>query len=162
MTYHFTGHLIVCWKGYRDWKHHSSASVAFVRGIHRWPVNSPHKGPVTRILFPFDDVIIWVVDPPAAGLFFLNNASDAEIVPLAMAMAPFLYVVSEHIRNVSCNDNNIMFTKFHNILFLLCIVLIWLYQNYTIIIKSEIWMINYCLGSCDGRKIPAIYFILKL
>ena len=27
-------------------------------GIHRWPVNSPHKGPVTRKLFPFDDVIM--------------------------------------------------------------------------------------------------------
>ena len=26
----------------------SSASLAFVRGIHRWPVNSPHKGTVTR------------------------------------------------------------------------------------------------------------------
>ena len=29
-------------------KHQSSASLAFVRGIHRWPVNSPHKGPVTK------------------------------------------------------------------------------------------------------------------
>ena len=29
-------------------KHQSSASLAFVRGIHRWPVNSPHKWPVTR------------------------------------------------------------------------------------------------------------------
>ena len=29
-------------------KHQSSTSLAFVRGIHRWPVNSPHKGPVTR------------------------------------------------------------------------------------------------------------------
>ena len=36
----------------------SSASVAFVRGIHRWPVNSPHKGPVTRNMFPFDGVIM--------------------------------------------------------------------------------------------------------
>ena len=36
----------------------SSASLAFVRGIHRWPVNSPHKGPVTRKMFPFDDVIM--------------------------------------------------------------------------------------------------------
>ena len=27
-------------------------------GIHRWRVNSPHKGPVTRKMFPFDDVII--------------------------------------------------------------------------------------------------------
>ena len=39
-------------------KHQSSASLAFVRGMHRWPVNSPHKGPVTRKMLPFDDVII--------------------------------------------------------------------------------------------------------
>ena len=39
-------------------KHQSSASLAFVRGTHRSPVNSPHKGPVTRKMFPFDDVII--------------------------------------------------------------------------------------------------------
>ena len=39
-------------------KHQSSASLAFVRGTHRWPVNSPHKGPVTRKMFPFDDVIV--------------------------------------------------------------------------------------------------------
>ena len=39
-------------------KHQSSASLAFVRGIHRRPVNSPHKWPVTRKVFPFDDVIM--------------------------------------------------------------------------------------------------------
>ena len=39
-------------------KHQSSASLVFVRGIHRGPVNSPHKGPVTRKMFPFDDVIM--------------------------------------------------------------------------------------------------------
>ena len=39
--------------------HQSSASLAFVRGIiHRWPVNSPHKWPVTRKMFAFDDVIM--------------------------------------------------------------------------------------------------------
>ena len=37
-------------------KHESSASLAFVHGIHRGPVNSPHKWPVTRKMFPFDDV----------------------------------------------------------------------------------------------------------
>ena len=42
-------------------KHQSSASLAFVRGIHRRPVNSPHKGPVTRKMFLFDDVIMWCV-----------------------------------------------------------------------------------------------------
>ena len=42
-------------------RHQSSASPAFVRGIHRGPVNSPHKWPVTWKMFPFDDVImkIW-------------------------------------------------------------------------------------------------------
>ena len=39
-------------------KHQSSASLAFVRGIHGWPVNSPRKGPVTPKKFPFDDVIM--------------------------------------------------------------------------------------------------------
>ena len=38
--------------------HQSSASLDFVRGIHRWQMNSPHKGPVTRKIFQFDDVIM--------------------------------------------------------------------------------------------------------
>ena len=32
--------------------------TAFVRGIHRGPVNSPHKWPVTREMFPFGYVIM--------------------------------------------------------------------------------------------------------
>ena len=39
-------------------RHQSSASLAFVWGIHRGPVNSSHKWPVTRKMFPFDDVIM--------------------------------------------------------------------------------------------------------
>ena len=39
-------------------KHQSSASRAFVQGIHRGSMNSPHKRPVTRKMSPFDDVII--------------------------------------------------------------------------------------------------------
>ena len=39
-------------------KHQSSASLAFVWGIHRGPVNFPHKWPFTRKMFPFDDVMI--------------------------------------------------------------------------------------------------------
>ena len=45
-------------------KHQSSASLALVRGIHRWPVNSPHKWPVTRKKLRFDDVIMcraWIL-----------------------------------------------------------------------------------------------------
>ena len=43
-------------------KHQSSASLAFVWEIHRRPVNFPHKWPVTRKMFPFDDVIMKVDD----------------------------------------------------------------------------------------------------
>ena len=35
-------------------KYQSFASLAFVRGIHRWPMNSSHKGPVT-----LENVSIW-------------------------------------------------------------------------------------------------------
>ena len=42
-------------------KHQSSASLAFVWGIHRGPVNFPHKWPVTREMLPFDDVIMFFV-----------------------------------------------------------------------------------------------------
>ena len=34
------------------------ASLVFARGIHRGPMNSPHKVPVTQKMFPFDDVIM--------------------------------------------------------------------------------------------------------
>ena len=56
-----TSLTIVCSTVYLDVdqrKHQNSASLAFVRGIHRRPVNSPHKWPVTRKMFPFDDVIM--------------------------------------------------------------------------------------------------------
>ena len=55
--------------------HQSSASLAFVWGIHRGPVNFPHKWPVTRKMFPFDGVIIcvrlsgpWRLKSPASHL----------------------------------------------------------------------------------------------
>ena len=49
-------------------KHQSSASLAFVWGIHRGPVKSPHIWPVTRKMFPFDDVIM---EPIYDDLLFL-------------------------------------------------------------------------------------------
>ena len=56
-----TSLTIVCSTVYLDTdhkKHQSSASLAFVRGNHRKPVNSPHKWPVTRKMLIFDDVIM--------------------------------------------------------------------------------------------------------
>ena len=65
-------------------KHQNSASLAFVWGIHRGPVNSPHKWPVTRKMFPFDDVImrfgfllcfVVVMDPVHFTYIFQGNLS---------------------------------------------------------------------------------------
>ena len=50
---------------------------SFVRGIHRWPVNSPHKWPVTRKMLPFDVVIMasvcytYIAWPPSLFLLYL-------------------------------------------------------------------------------------------
>ena len=63
MASQITSLTIVCSTVYADAdqrKHQSSASLAIVQGIHRWPVNSPHKGLVTRQMFPFDDVIMFL------------------------------------------------------------------------------------------------------
>ena len=49
--------LTIVYSG-EDQRNQSSASLAVVRGIHRWPVNSPHRVPVTRKMFPFHDVIM--------------------------------------------------------------------------------------------------------
>ena len=48
----------IVYSGADQRKHQSSASLAFDWGIHRWPVNSPHKWPATRKMFPLDDVIM--------------------------------------------------------------------------------------------------------
>ena len=60
-------------------KHQSSLSPVFLRGIHRWPVNSSHKWPVTRNVFPFDDVIMsgcWYPSSSLRGQFISNNGFD--------------------------------------------------------------------------------------
>ena len=58
MASQITSLTIVYWtvnSGVDQRKHQSPALLAFVWGIHRWPVDSPHKGPVTRKMFPFDE-----------------------------------------------------------------------------------------------------------
>ena len=61
MASQITGVSVVCLiacSGADQRKHRSSTSPAFVWWIHRWPVDSPNKGPVTRKRFLFDDVIM--------------------------------------------------------------------------------------------------------
>ena len=56
MASQITGFSIVCLtvcSGAGQRKHESYVSLAFAKGIHQWQVDSPHKGPVTRKMFPF-------------------------------------------------------------------------------------------------------------
>ena len=59
-------------------EHQSSASLAVVCGIHRWSVNSPHKWPVTRKRFPFDDVIMKSSDCVHAEWFMYSHGNLIE------------------------------------------------------------------------------------
>ena len=61
-------------------QHKSSASLAFVWEIHRWPVNFPHKGPVTRKTF--DDVIIFIVCNTAYQWYYSRCLSAARLMHL--------------------------------------------------------------------------------
>ena len=39
-------------------EHQRSSSLIFVKQIHRWPLNSPHKWPSIKKVFSFDEIII--------------------------------------------------------------------------------------------------------
>ena len=78
-------HRAIIWTDHTEWRHNESHGISNHRlidyllnpllrrasketsklrvtgvceGNQRWPVDSPHKGPVTRKMFPFDDVIM--------------------------------------------------------------------------------------------------------
>ena len=74
----------IVYSGVNQRKHQSSASLAFVREIHRGPVNFPHKWPVTRKMFPFDDVIM-----NREELFTISNgAAKVCYLPIQSAEDP--------------------------------------------------------------------------
>ena len=53
-------------------KYQSSALLYVVRGIHRWPLNTPHKWPVTREMFLFDYVIMLCYMSPVCSHCFYH------------------------------------------------------------------------------------------
>ena len=82
-------------------KHQSSASLAFVRGIHRGPGNSPHKWPLTRKMFPFDDVIM--VCHPHKGCpiqFHLYWDHILSFVVIIMKVHLSQYFVGSRLKNI--------------------------------------------------------------
>ena len=86
-------------------KYENNASLAFVRGIHRGRLNSRHKWPVTRKMFPFDDVIMnlaWVNNksvlcriyalPGVHWMYIFNDGS----------MGPLYSIVCNNSINIAC------------------------------------------------------------
>ena len=74
-------------------KHQSSVSLAFVWGIHRGPGNSPHKWPVTRKTFPFDDGIMQSVQKHSLPHFSINSCyGKASIIPFWVSRVCYRYI----------------------------------------------------------------------
>ena len=83
----------------------SSSSLGFVCGIHRWPVNSPHKGPITRKIFPFDNVIMiyltsdhveWLIQSSQTNVIYSGVVSTVWFHHIYMAYVymPGVYLIS--------------------------------------------------------------------
>ena len=104
MVSQITGVSIVCstvGSGVDQRKHQSSTSLAFVRGIHQWPVNSPHKRPVTRIMFPFDDVIMELAKAQQLNNFHkmvdisatCSRFASSQYLVVSVSYICFLYII---------------------------------------------------------------------
>ena len=96
MTSQITSFTIVystVYSGAKQRKHQSSASLALVRVIHRWPVNSPHKWPVTRNRFPFDDVIVRSFLCLSGCV--LESSPKEELTPLALTFISNVVCIRE-------------------------------------------------------------------
>ena len=59
-----------------------------MRGIHRWPVDSPHKGPVTRKMFPFDDVIMSKRGRSGGRTYHTGHVEGSSAVSGSVPLAP--------------------------------------------------------------------------
>ena len=72
MVYQITS-LTIVYSTIYSGTNQSSVSLAFVQGIHRWSLNSLHKGPVTQRRLLFDDVIM----TSSWSTWVLQRSSDA-------------------------------------------------------------------------------------
>ena len=83
----------------------SSASLPFVQGIHREPLKSPHKGPVTREMFSFDDVIMIFQEFASKDIQIAINDNG-----LVLAWHPFTrrWTVHQQISYMNSPGNNVV------------------------------------------------------
>ena len=140
-------------------KHLSSVSLAFMRGNHRWPVNSSYKRPVTRKMFLFDDVIMWynvshMLSPVCLcnGLYKIDDDDDAakRFVYIPQNSFPFLHNAREwkNIPKYSRNSRKPMCIIFctPNTWYWMMVLLLVL-TGWQIILKDYIIFTSTCPGS---------------
>ena len=102
MVPQITGNSTVCSKPFSSWyqsKYQRKALLAFVKGIHRWPVDSPHKGPVMWESFSSHDVIMWykpmrwniTAPPPTQGSSMVQAMTRCLVCAKPLSELKLLY-----------------------------------------------------------------------
>ena len=169
-------------------KHQISTLLAFVREIHRWPVNSPHKWPVTRKMFSFDGNVI-TISPlldcwHSIKLFKLGRKLQRTTKPVSLYSTPShyhcanlsegielikylsdIYLSSVWVRlNIFSPLSIIQYVGLYVFslpMYLLMIEMIYI-LCLIIIIKSEVWTITHCLGLGHEIMVSAVCLSISL
>ena len=135
--------------------HQIPASRAFVWGIHRWPVNSPHKWPVTRKMFPFDDVIMLLFQTTSHSIYFMyiRHAHPQTYCP--RLMPGITQYVTYFTRNLTYTEQHyqmlnkmadILHTTFWKAFSGMKIMIFWLKIHWSLLLKSQLTMRQHWLG----------------
>ena len=108
-------------------KYQSSTSLAFVRGIHRWPVDSPHKGPVTQKMFT-----IWSMTSSWTRVLFYDCLSDCEMNEILAKMGNNHMEMGKHITCIHRDNdkqNKIEHNKTICIFYGICFITAWTHYD---------------------------------
>ena len=97
-------------------KYQSSVSLAFVRRSHRWQVDSLLKGPVTRKMFPFDDVIIIHEHVMASKRIICHIIEDGNTHPWSDRLLVYFTCFLKYLHYISC------VSIFHDYFLLFCLI----------------------------------------
>ena len=85
-------------------RHQTSASLAFVRGIHRWPVNSQHRGPVNVSIWWRHHVVAQSVVTSSPGRWTERVRHELMCVAFRNVSNARLFVIHFHLSNMKWNN----------------------------------------------------------